>query len=223
MHRIFYTKENAETRNKNISLIVKAIEIIFLQYELEKVGVDSLLPRGWLFRGWLCQKEKYAAGSHFTGSYIQMWFFKNTWDVQDSVWTILKNYNWLWLFIQPHTIWNTPAPSVILHTRIRVSLYHVQFSSVAQSCLTLCNPMDRSTPGLLVHHQLLEFTQTRVHWVSDAIQPSHYLSSPSPPAFNLSQHQGLFKWVSSSHQVAKVLLFQFQHKFFHRTRRTDLL
>ena len=75
-----------------------------------------------------------------------------------------------------------------------------QFSSVAQSCLTLCNPMNRSTPGLPVHHQLLEFTQTHVHWVSDAIQPSHPLSSPSPLAFNLSQHQGLFKWVSSSHQ-----------------------
>ena len=77
----------------------------------------------------------------------------------------------------------------------------VQFSSVAQSCLTLCNPMNRSTPGLPVHHQFPEST----HWVGDAIQPSHPLSSPSPPALNLSQHQGLFKWVSSSHQVAKVL------------------
>ena len=84
----------------------------------------------------------------------------------------------------------------------------VQFSSVAQSCPTLCNPMNRSTPGLPVHHQLLEFTQTHVHWVSDAIQPSHPLSSPSPPALTLSQHQGLVKWVSSSHQVAKVLEFQ---------------
>ena len=81
-------------------------------------------------------------------------------------------------------------------------------SSVAQSCPTLCNPMNFSTPGLPVHHQLPEFTQTHVHWVADAIQPSHPLSSPSPPAFNLSQHQGLFKWVSSSHQVAKVLEFQ---------------
>ena len=69
--------------------------------------------------------------------------------------------------------------------------------------------MDCSTPGHPVHHQLLEFTQTPVHWVSDAIEPSHPLSSPSPPSFNLSQHQGLFKWVSSSHQVAKVLEFQF--------------
>ena len=76
-----------------------------------------------------------------------------------------------------------------------------QFRSVAQSCLTLCDPVDCSTPGLPVH-QLPEFTQTCVHWVSDAIQPSHPLSSPSS-AFNLSQHQGLFKWVSSSHQLAK--------------------
>ena len=84
----------------------------------------------------------------------------------------------------------------------------VQFNSVAQSCLTLCNPMDRSTPGFPVHHQLPESTQTHVHWVGDAIQPSHPLSPPSPPAFNLSQRQGLFQWVSSSHQVAIVLEFQ---------------
>ena len=98
-----------------------------------------------------------------------------------------------------------------------------QFSSVAQSCLTLCDPMNRSTLGLPVHHQLLEFTQTLVHWVSDVFQPSHPLSSPSPPALNLSQHQGLFKWVSSLHQVAKVLEFQLQHQSFLWTLRTDLL
>ena len=79
----------------------------------------------------------------------------------------------------------------------------------------LCwDPMDCSTPGLLVHHQLSEFTQTHVHWASDAIQPSHPLSSPSLPAFNLSQHQGLFKWVTSSHEVAKVLEFQLQCQSF---------
>ena len=88
----------------------------------------------------------------------------------------------------------------------------VQFSLVTQSCLTFCNPMDCSIPGFPVHHQLLELTQTHVYWVSDAIKPSHPLSSPSPPAFNLSQ--GLFKWVSSSHQVAKVLEFQLQHQSF---------
>ena len=84
-----------------------------------------------------------------------------------------------------------------------------QFSSVAQSCPTLRNTMDCNTTGLPVCHQLPEFTQTHVHWVGDAIQPSHPLSSTSPPAFNLSQHQGLFKWVSSSHQVAKYWSFSF--------------
>ena len=84
-----------------------------------------------------------------------------------------------------------------------------QFSSVAQSCPTLCDPMNRSTPGLPVHHQLMEFTQTHVHRVSDAIQPSHPLTSLSLPALNLSQHQGLFKWVNSSHKVAKYWSFSF--------------
>ena len=85
----------------------------------------------------------------------------------------------------------------------------LQFSSVTKLCLILCDPMDCSMPGLPVHHQLSEFTQTHVHWVSDAIQPSQPLSSPSPPTFNLSQHQCLFKRVSSSHQVAKELDFSF--------------
>ena len=84
----------------------------------------------------------------------------------------------------------------------------VQFSSVAQLCPTLCSPMDHSTPGFPVHHQLPELAQTHVHWVGNAIHPSHPLSPPSPPAFNLSQHQGLFQWVSSSNQVAKVLPLQ---------------
>ena len=96
-------------------------------------------------------------------------------------------------------------------------------SSVAQSCRNLCDPMNRSMPGLPVHHQLLEFTQIHVHWVGDAIQPFHPLSSPSPPALNLSQHQGFLKWVSSSHQVAKVLEFELQHQSFQWTPRTDLL
>ena len=99
----------------------------------------------------------------------------------------------------------------------------IQFSSVTQSCPILCNPMDCSMPGLPVHRQLLEFTQTHVHWVGDATQPSHPLLSLPPPAFNLSQDQGLFKWVCSLHQVAKVLEFQLQHQSFQRTFRTDLL
>ena len=99
----------------------------------------------------------------------------------------------------------------------------VQFSSVTQSCPTLCDSMKLSTPGLPVHHQLPKSTQTHEHWVSDAIQPSHPLSSPSPLVLNLSQHQGLFKWVNSLHQVAKVLEFQLQHQFFQWIPRTDLL
>ena len=88
----------------------------------------------------------------------------------------------------------------------------VQFSSVTQSCPTLCDPMNRSTPGLPVHQQLPEFIQTHVHRVADAIQPSHPLSAPSPPAPNPSQHQGFFQWVSSSHEVAKVLELQLQRQ-----------
>ena len=84
-----------------------------------------------------------------------------------------------------------------------------QFSSVTQSCLTLCNPMNRSTPGLPVHHQLLESTQTNAHWVTDAIQPSHPLSSPSPPTFNLSQHQGLSQWAALHIRWPKFWSFSF--------------
>ena len=102
-------------------------------------------------------------------------------------------------------------------------IYSVQFSSVAQSCLTLRDPMNHSTPGLPVHHQLLELTHTQVHRVSDAIQPSHPLSSPSPPVPNPSQHQSLFQWINSSHEVAKVLEFQLQHHSFQRNPRADLL
>ena len=95
-----------------------------------------------------------------------------------------------------------------------------QFSSVAQSSPTLCDPMDCSTPGFPVHHQLLELNQTHVHWVGDAILRSHPLSSPSPLSFSLSQHKGLFQWVSSSHQVAKVLEFHLQHQSFQWIFRT---
>ena len=98
----------------------------------------------------------------------------------------------------------------------------LSFSSF-QSCPTLCDLMDCSTTGLPVHHQLPESTQTHIHWVGDAIQPLHPLLSPFLPALNLSQHQGLFKWVSSSHQVANVLEFQPQHQSFQWIFRTDFL
>ena len=95
--------------------------------------------------------------------------------------------------------------------------------SIAQLCPTLCDPVDCSTPGFLILHYLPEPAQIRVHWVSDAIQPSHPRSPPSPPPFNLSQHQGLFQWVSSVHQVAKVLELQGQHKSFQWIFRVDFL
>ena len=106
-----------------------------------------------------------------------------------------SKYMVLQLFMSRSPNWNCK----LLLSRESFSIIFV-FSSVAQLCPALCDLMDCSTPGLPVHHQLPEFTQTHVHWVSDAIQPSHPLSSPSPPAFSLSQHQGLFKWVSSSHR-----------------------
>ena len=98
-----------------------------------------------------------------------------------------------------------------------------QFSSFSQSYPTLCDHMDHRSPSLPVHHQLPESTQTHAHWVCYAIQPFHPLSSPCPPSLNLSQHQGLFPWVSSSHQLGKVLEFQLQQQFFKWTSRTDLL
>ena len=93
--------------------------------------------------------------------------------------------------------------------------------SVTQLCPSLCDSMECSTPGFPVLHYFLELAQTHVHWIADAIQPSHLLSPPSFFALNLSQHQGLFQWVSSSNQVAKVLEFQLQHQFLQWIFRTD--
>ena len=104
---------------------------------------------------------------------------------------------------------------------MNLNLFH--FSSVTQSCPTLCNPMDCSTPGLPVHHQFPELAHTHFHWVTDAIQPSHPLLTPSPPTFNLSQHYGIFQWVRSSHQEVKGLEFQLQHQSFQWIFRDDLL
>ena len=101
-----------------------------------------------------------------------------------------------------------PKTCILAKWSVNCTLNFSSVSSVAQSCLTLCDPMNRRTPGLPVHLQLPEFTQTHFHWVGDAIQPSHPLSSPSPPAPNPSQHQSFCQWVNSSHEVAKVLEFQ---------------
>ena len=111
--------------------------------------------------------------------------------------------------------------------KISVNLEEVIFLqscySVAKSCLTLCHPMDCSMPDFTVLHYLPEFAQTHVHWVSDAIQPPHPLSHPSPLAVSVSQHQGLLQWVGSSHQVAKVLEFQLQYQSFQWIFRVDFL
>ena len=140
----------------------------------------------------------WRAPSDSRGVHVPKWVRSATWVFSESIWTAITRY-------------------------YRVGGWAVQFSSVAQMCPTLCELMDLSMPGFSVHHQLPEFTQTHVHWVGDVIQPSHPLSPPSPPAFNLSQHQGLFQWVCSSHQGAKVLEFQLQHQSFQWTPRTDLL
>ena len=115
-----------------------------------------------------------------------------------------------------------PEGEEINRSCINIFMLPVQFSSVSQSYPTLCYPMKRRTPGLLVHHQLPEFTQTHVHRVRDAFQPSHPLSSPSPPAPNPSQYQSLFQWVNSSHEVAKILELELYHHSFQRNPRVDL-
>ena len=111
----------------------------------------------------------------------------------------------------------------LLHCRWFFTIWAIWKFQFTQSWKTLCDPTDCSMLGFPIHHQLPKLTQTHVHRVSEAIQPSHPLSSPSPLAFNISQHQGLFQWVSSLHQVAKILEFQLQHQFFQWIFRTDFL
>ena len=126
---------------------------------------------------------------------------------------------WTWKAILSYKV--EPCLRIIGFLQTHIGYYSVQFSrSIVSDSL---RPHERSTPGLPVYHQLPEFTQTHVHRVGDAIQPSHPLSSPSPPALNPSPHQGFFQWVNSSHEVAKVLEFQLQHQSFQWTPRTDLL
>ena len=146
--------------------------------------------------------------------------FPSSRTLQSEITNILKDCFHTMRKYMKHVWTSVMVPSPYLTLVLRK--HSVQFSSVAQSCPTLCDPMKSSTPGLPVHHQLPEI-QTHVLQVGDAIQPSHPLSSPSPPAPNPSQHQGLFQWVNSSHEVAKVLEFQLQHHSFQWTPRTDLL
>ena len=138
------------------------------------------------------------------GNQLQYSCLENPMD-RGAWWATTK---WLSTYNVIHTVY------VYLTTLSMQITNKIQFSSVAQMCPKLCNPMDYSTPGFPVHHQLPELTQTHVHWIGNAIQPSHPLLSPSPPTFNLSQHQGLLKKVSSSHQVTNILEFQLQHQCF---------
>ena len=160
------------------------------------VGAQYATGEKWRNNSWKNEKTepkpKQYLVMHVTGDESKVWCCKDqhctgTWNVGPRI-----KANWKW----SKRRWQE-----------RTSTFSVQFSSVAQLCPALCNPMNHSMPGLPVHHQLLEFTQTHVHWAGDAIQPSHPLSSPSPPATNPSQHQGLFQWVDTSHEVAKVLEF----------------
>ena len=130
----------------------------------------------------------------------------------------LHLFSFLWtnvLIIKPHFCTRAMEYKNVGYRMQRCPVHSICYCcSVTKSCLTLCDPMDCNTPGFPVLHQLLEFTQTHVHWVGDAIQPSHPLLPPSLPPFNLSQHQGLFQWVSSLHHMAKVLEFQLQYQSF---------
>ena len=177
------------------------------------VGCHCLL-RSLASINWVLQKLPNTSilTSHLSPFYCLPWRINFQIYMTDHINPLLKNWQYICFNA---TLSNHPTLSFP-----RLSF---QLSSVTQSCLSLCSPMSCSTPGLPVQHQLLEPTQTHVHWVGDAIQPSQPLLSPSSPALNISQHQGFFKWVSSSHQVAKVWEFQLQHQTFQWTPRTDLL
>jgi len=139
-------------------------------------------------------------------SLVPLLFLKPAWTSGSSRFTYCWNLAWRILDI---TLLECEMSAIVCSLSTLWHCLSLGFRSVQSlSRVRPCNPMNRSTPGLPVHHQLLEFTQTHVHRVSDAIQPSHPLSSPSPPAPNPSQHQSLFQWVNSSHDVAKVPEFQ---------------
>ena len=152
----------------------------------------------------------------------ELWSLSNICHNNNSDFLFKGNASFFFSFL---TFWETSA----LFYKVPASIYNficsTQFSSVQSLSLVrlFATPMNCSTPGLPVHYQLPEFTQTHVHRGSDAIQPSHPLSSPSPPAPNPSQHQSLFQWINSSHEVAKVLEFQLQYHSLQRTPRADLL
>ena len=141
----------------------------------------------------------------------------------NNVYQEIQRVWWQWIWNWKHPSQKSRAQENKNFMLLYWQSCSVQFSSVTQSCPTHCDAMDCSTVGLPIHNQLPEFTQTHVLWVGDAIPPPHPLLSPFPPLFNLSQHQGLFKWVSSLHQVTKGLELQLQHQSFQWIFRTDFL
>ena len=153
------------------------------------------------------------------------------WMREDQKW---PRVNWYVKQRNVHVFYSINGKNCLTHQQCLLRGYQPGFAQTIKGPnwyrslpMFRCSGMPRSLwpcglQHFLVHHHLPEFAQTHVHWVGDAMQPFHPLSSPSPPAFNLTQHQGLFKWVSSSHQVAKVLEFQLQHQSFQWTFRTHL-
>ena len=154
------------------------------------------LPAMQETRIWSLSREDPLEKGMFTHSSIPAWRILWTEEPGGVQSMELRRVGHNWVTNTAPLLWDICFPYAAIWTSVQISL------------VGLCDTMDCSTPSLPVHHRLPEFTQSHVHRVGDAIQPSHLLSSPSPRTFNLSQHQGLFKWVSSSHQVAKVLEFQ---------------
>ena len=184
----------------------------------------------WQHRSWGLMHHGIVFSKASISLYIQAVLGSSGW----NSWSIVEKKAgaalWKWkqravefMWYKEHWLWNPRDMGSGLDHYFLVMWLWASQSVQSLSHVQLCDPMDCSTPGFPVHHQLPKLAQTHVHWVSDAIQPSHPLSSPSPPALNLSQLQGLFQWVSSSHQVAKVLEFQLQRQSFQWIFRTDFL
>ena len=171
-----------------------------------KLVLPGLLHWRWILYHWDIREDRF--DSYLLAVRCFLYYFSLfTFKVKDSSlsWCFCGGWRrwWKWMVL------NTAS-----HHAVRSGN---QFSSVAQLYPTLCDPMNHSMTGLPVHHWLPESTQNHTHWLGDAILPSHPLLSPSPPALNLYQHQGLFQWVSSLHQVAKILEFQLQNQSFQWT------